>query len=142
MVAEKCSTIAVMCVDDNKHVADALKATLSRTAGFEWTGWLASAADLVAHTTARCPQIVLLDLDMPGPDPLAALVELCRQCPESRVIIFSGHVGKDLFDRGIGAGAWGYVAKADGHQALLTAIRQVAAGEFAVSPSIRAAMND
>jgi DNA-binding NarL/FixJ family response regulator len=49
-----------------------------------------------------------------------------------------GHVRKDLVNRAIAAGAWGYVAKGDGERAMLEAIRRVADGEFVMSAEVTA----
>lgn len=132
------SLMGVLCVDDNEHVADALRTKLSRTQDFEWRGWLPDATGLVQRVRAECPSAVLLDLDMPGPDPFAALAELVRQCPEVRAVVFSGLVKKDLIERAIEAGAWGYVAKSDGEEALIEALRRVMVGEVALSKEVQA----
>jgi DNA-binding NarL/FixJ family response regulator len=88
-----------------------------------------------AHTCRR--DIVLLDVDMPGRDPFAALNALAAVCPDVRVIMLSGHVRNELVNRAIAAGAWGYVAEGDGQRAILDVSAQVANGEFAMSGEVR-----
>lgn len=131
----------VLCVDDNPHVADALRMLFSRGQWCRWLGWLPDATDLAERVKAVCPMIVLLDLDMPGPDPFEAIAEITAHCPETRTIIFSGHVRKDLIDRAIEAGVWGYVSKNDGEGVLVEAIRKILGGEFALGPEVRAALD-
>jgi DNA-binding NarL/FixJ family response regulator len=140
MAASELARVRVLCVEDNKQVADALRTHLSRDPRMEWVGWLPS-ADALVHTVASDdPAIVILDLDMPGRDPFEALAELSSDHSSARVVIFSGHVSAALVDRAIQSGAWGYVSKDDGQDALITAIERVHAGEFALSPGARAAI--
>lgn len=130
--------IGVLCVDDNEHVALAVALKLRSIGGFDWRGRLECADELADFASSACPGIVLLDLDMPGKDPFAAIRELNEKCPDCRVIIFSGHVRQELFERGLLAGAWGYISKSDGEEALIAGIRSVVAGEFAMSPEVHA----
>jgi DNA-binding NarL/FixJ family response regulator len=58
--------------------------------------------------------------------------------PNMRVVILSGHVRRELIDRAIESGAWGYVSKHDGADAVVAAIRSVARGEFTLGPEVQA----
>jgi DNA-binding NarL/FixJ family response regulator len=127
--------IGILCVDDNPRVAKALRAKLSHLAGFAWRGWVPN-ADTLVEQFGDDTHVVLLDIDMPGRDPLDALADLMSRRPDVRAIIFSGHVRKDLIAAAIDSGAWGYVSKNDGEDALISALRAVAAGEFALSPEV------
>ena len=129
--------ISVFYVDDNPDVIEALHALVSRDKTYRWAGSLTNADELAAVARARRPDIVLLDVDMPGSDPFQAIRDLAAEIPETRVIMLSGHVHKDLVNRAIKAGAWGYVAKSDGERAMLDAIAEVAAGEFAMTAEVR-----
>ncbi len=132
-------TIGVLCVDDNEHVAEALRVKLRIIGGFEWKGWLADADELVEAVEELCPDVVLLDIDMPGADPFVQLGSVSELCPDTRVLMFSGHVRRELVDKAIEGGAWGYVSKNDGEDALVAAICAVAAGQFILSPEVRLA---
>src|SRR5262249_3145883 len=103
--------IRVLCIDDNPLVVDALSLKLTLAGGFEWLGALGSVDNLVAEVQARRPDVVLLDIDMPGRDPLDALSELVSAEPQVKVLMFSGHTRSDLVDRAVEAGAWGYLSK-------------------------------
>jgi two-component system response regulator DesR len=129
--------IRILCVDDNEDVIDALRLLVSREPGLEWAGWVPNAGELLAEAQACRPDIVLLDVDMPGRDPFEGVAGLVAACPDVRVIMLSGHVRNDLVNRAIAAGAWGYVAKGDGQRAMLEVITQVANGEFALSSVVR-----
>lgn len=133
--------ISVLCVDDNQDVARALRRKLVLVNGFDWRGWLPDAGELLGNAKQHCPSVILLDIDMPGPDPFGVLAELSAQCPDSRVVIFSGHIRRELIDRALDSGAWGYVSKNDGEAALVDAIRRVNAGELVLSPEVQAVID-
>jgi DNA-binding NarL/FixJ family response regulator len=123
--------IRVLCVDDNDLVADALGVRLAHAGGFEWLGHLAHADGLADEVERRRPDVVLLDIDMPGPDPFEALTEISRRCAAVRVLMFSGHIqSREVAERAIEAGAWGYLSKHESAEDIVSAIRRVAKGEF------------
>jgi DNA-binding NarL/FixJ family response regulator len=128
--------IRVLCVDDNALVAEAIGSKLEISREFHWLGHLGCADGLLDVVSRLDPDVILLDIDMPGADPFAALAELTEARPEIAVLILSGHVRRDLIDRSIDAGAAGYVSKAEGAAALLPAIRRAARGEFVLGPAI------
>ena len=128
----------VLCVDDNVLVAEALRLRLGRHPDFEWRGWLTTADDLVETGQRERPDLVLLDVDMPGRDPFEAAAELVTHLPTVRVIVFSGHVRADLIERALAAGAWGYVSKNDGEQELLKVLARVRENKVAFSPEAQA----
>ncbi len=132
------SLVRVLCVDDNALVAEAIIAKLRSSGGFEWIGNIDTTDDLVATALRAHPDIILLDLDLPGGDPLDAAAALSRAGCAARIIVFSGHVSPELFERSIRAGAWGYISKSDGEEALVEGIRSVADGAFALSPEVEA----
>lgn len=133
--------VTVLCVDDNPQVAEAMRLKIDAEPGFAWTGWLPNANELVTKTAAGRPTIVLLDIDMPGRGAFEALAEVSRACPASRVVIFSGYVQRDLIERAVQSGAWGYVSKNDGDDELFAVMHKVAAGELAFSPEVGAVYN-
>jgi two-component system, NarL family, response regulator DesR len=126
--------IKVLCVDDNFLVAEGIRIKLLLEGGFEWLGQLPDANRLLAEVQRLRPDIVLLDLDMPGRDAFKALEELAQAEPDVRAVIISGHARSDLVDRAVEAGAWGYISKGDGTDAIVDGIRQVMQGQFVVGP--------
>src|SRR5262245_53295442 len=120
--------ISVLCVDDNFLVVEGIRVKLSMTGGFTWLGHLSDANGLIEKVRADSPNIVLLDIDMPGRSALEALADLSAQHPNTRVIVISGHVRPDLIDRALNAGAWGYVSKGDEVDAIVDAILRVSEG--------------
>jgi DNA-binding NarL/FixJ family response regulator len=130
--------IRVLCVDDNHLVADALKTKLRLAGGFEWLGQVTEATGLVELADRIKPDIILLDIDMPGEDPFDVLEALTNECPETRVVMFSGHVRGDLIDKAVEAGAWGYISKNDGTESIVSSLHRVAEGEFVIGEEAEA----
>lgn len=128
--------VRLLCVDDNEDILWALGSHFSYTPSFEVVGSLSSAAELVKKVKEIQPDILVLDLDMPGQSPLQSLRELTGSGSATRTVVFSGHLRKELVDQAMDAGAWGYVAKHDGEVSLVTAIQEVMAGKIAWSPEV------
>jgi DNA-binding NarL/FixJ family response regulator len=128
--------IAVLCVDDNQQVVDGLCMRLALENDLRWLGALAAADHLVAEAQRLSPNVVLLDIDMPGKDALVALRELSEVLPDIRTIILSGHERDDYLDRAVEAGAWGYLSKNDHIDQIIHGIRRVASGQFAFSQTM------
>jgi DNA-binding NarL/FixJ family response regulator len=130
--------VRVLCVDDNRLIADALARRLDLEPDLEWAGWIEQTSDLERVLNAR-PGVVMLDIDMPGCDPFELVRRLAESSPSTRVLMFSGHVRTDYIDRAIDAGAWGYVSKNESIEDVLAAIRRVASGEFVTTSDVNAA---
>lgn len=128
--------IRVLCVDDNPLVADAVTTRLDLAGGFECVGHLLDATTLLDEVARLRPDVVLMDLDMPGAEPFEMMRMLSGTHPDTRVLVLSGHVRRDLLDRAIEYGAWGYLSKNDDAETLVAAIRRVAAGEFVLGPEL------
>lgn len=130
--------IRVLCVDDNFLVAEGIKIKLMLAGGFDWLGQLSDADNLVEEVRRLRPDIVLLDIDMPGRDAFEALEELNSLNLNTRVIMVSGHVRTDLIDRAVEAGAWGYVSKGEGAETIILAINEVMGDRFVMGPEVSA----
>lgn len=137
MLATETKPIKVLCVDDDDLLATSVRFILKPAKSIQWIGQLRTAEHLLETARENCPDIVLLDIYMPGKDPFEALRELSEACPNTRAIMFSGYVSQRLVDRSIEAGAWGYVSKHDADTTLISAIRRVASGEFVLGPDVR-----
>jgi DNA-binding NarL/FixJ family response regulator len=122
--------LKVLVVDDAPDVTSMIAALLSAEPDIRVVGTLNSAADLVQSVASLAPTVVLLDLTMPGVDPLAALRQLKASSAGRgvRVIAYSGHDGPDTVAAAREAGACSLVSKATEPGALASAIRQAAAG--------------
>jgi len=126
--------IRVLVVDDEPTLRNLWERLLNAQPDLECVGTLASTdglMDLVAGTGAS---VVLLDLNLPGLDPIEAIKRLAASAPDCRVVVCSGLSDSETIDAVIGAGAWGFVDKINPPNDTLESIRRVAGGEFVLPP--------
>jgi len=126
---------SVLVVDDNDDMTFTLKVLIDGEPGMRCCGHLDSADQLLQAITKHRPDIVLLDLTMPGRPPLEALAEAAAAFTATRIIVLSGQDDPELIDRALNHGAWGYICKSGDPLAILNAIRTVAAGEVYLDTS-------
>ncbi len=128
----------VLCVDDHAFLVEGLQARFELESDIECVGRLATAEGLVNEVRRTSAQVVLLDIEMPGPDPFEAAADLKRQCPDVRVIILSAYVRDHYIKSAFDAGCWGYFSKSDDPDKIAIGIRKALAGEFALGPKVEA----
>jgi DNA-binding NarL/FixJ family response regulator len=120
----------VLCVDDSPDIGGLCRRMIDAEPDMACVGVLTRADELVDHVIQTRADIVVLDLTMPGKEPLEAVRELTEAAPWCRVLAFSGHDDHQLLMTVSEAGAWGLVSKGMDPGRLTKAIRQVAGGEF------------
>jgi DNA-binding NarL/FixJ family response regulator len=120
--------ITVLYTDDNLVILDVLQLTLELEPDMEIVGFLTSADNLVGEVASKLPDIILLDVTMPGKSPIAAIKEISAFFTDCRIIVYSGCIDTSVIDRLFEAGVWGYVTKGQTRTVLLRTIRQVANG--------------
>jgi len=125
--------IKVLCVEDNPLVGDAIARKITGNPDFEWLGWVGSSAELYQKIAEVPPDVVCMDLDIPGENAFAMIQELRTRSPGSRVMILSGHISEKLVEEAHAAGAWGFLSKAEESRLIIQALKSVAAGEPAFS---------
>lgn len=130
-------TIRILCVDDHAFLVDGLRARFELESDMECIGRLSSAAGLLNEARKHKPDIVLLDIEMPGPDPFEAADDLHRQSPETKTVFLSAFVRDHYISSAIDSGAWGYFSKSDDPDAIVDGIRKVMRGEFCFGPSVQ-----
>ncbi len=128
-------TIRIVLVDDHAMVREGLRLLLRTAPDIAVVGEAADGAAAVDLAQRVTPDIVVLDLDMPGGDGLAAVRELGRTMPSVRVLILTVHQEHERLLPLLDAGARGYLTKEAASRDLLEAIRVVAAGEVYVRPA-------
>mgnify|MGYP000952028808 CR=1 FL=1 len=128
--------VRVLCVDDNRDLVAALERCIQREPDMQYVGALHTADDLVTQVKERRPDVILLDLSMPGNDPIAVLRELVAPegQPDLRVIVFSGRDDPEVVDLAAAAGASGFLSKDANVDLILRAIRETCAGKRADLP--------
>ena len=131
------SEITVLLVDDNALLAESMPRVLSKDPRFAWAGWVEDSADVIERVRNCCPNLVLMDVDMPGVDTFDLVRELANHCPKSKVVMFSGHVRGEYADAAVDAGAYGYLHKDDEFPALLDNLAKAHAGQMVMSPLVQ-----
>lgn len=130
--------ISVLIVDDHALFRAGLRCRLELEHDITPVGEAATAEAAVSKARALQPDLVLLDLLLPGTSGHEAIPELTRVSPRSRVLVVSSQAAPSSVRQALSAGAAGYVPKRASDQELVAAIRQVAAGEGYVDPDLGA----
>jgi DNA-binding NarL/FixJ family response regulator len=131
-------SIRVLVVDDHAIVRTGLRRVLDAEDGIETVGEAANAERAVFEAIATKPDVVLLDVMMPGKTGIEGMPALLQAVPQAKVLVLSmqddPHYVREAFD----AGASGYVLKEAADTDVVGAVRAVAAGERYVHPSLGA----
>lgn len=136
--------IRVLCVDDHAVLIKGLKAQFAiddRPPRIKLVGALASAEHLLEETARLQPNVVLLDIEMPGPDVFEVADRLHHMHPRVRFIFLSAHIRDGYLAAAYKCGAWGYFAKGDDLDDIVRGIVEVArssARTFVLGPKVRA----
>jgi DNA-binding NarL/FixJ family response regulator len=128
--------ITCLIVDDHEVVREGLRLSLSRAANIRVIGEAADGANAIALAERRRPDVVIMDVRMPGMDGLEATKELTQKIPDISVLIFTAFSERSLLARGLESGAKGYILKEAPHETLLRAIEKVSKGEGYVDPAL------
>lgn len=128
------SPIRVVVVDDHPLFRQGVLYTLSRAPGIEVVGEAASGSQALAAATQARPDVMLLDIGMPGGDGLAAAAHIKQALPEIRIIMLTASEDADDLMTALKAGAVGYLIKGAGAGELIAAVEAVAAGEAYITP--------
>ena len=117
--------IRVLVVDDHAIVRKGICALLETKPGIEVVGEATDGGEAVALARELCPDVVLMDLVMPGTDGIEATREITSSLPETRVLVLTSFAADDKLFPAIRAGALGYLLKDSGPEELVQGIRQV-----------------
>src|SRR5438128_2701494 len=130
--------IRVLIAEDQTLMRQGLKTILDLEDGFEVIGEAGDGQEAVERALALRPDVVLMDVQMPRLDGVAATTQLSAALPTTRVIILTTFDYDQYVFDGIKAGARGYLLKDTPANELLAAIRRVHAGESIIQPSVAA----
>ena len=126
----------VLIVEDHKIMRDGIRALLDRGGEFTVAGEAESGTEAIQVCTEIHPDVVLMDIGLPGLNGVDATTELLRNCPNAKVIILSMYDDEESVVSSIRAGARGYVVKRASSGDLLEALRTVARGSSYLSPNV------
>ena len=128
--------IHILVADDHPVVRDGLVAVLSTQPDFAVVGEAGSGAEVVQKAADLRPDLVLLDLEMPGIDGVEALRQMRAHNPTVRVIVFTAFDSDDRILAAVQAGAQGYILKGAPRDQLFEAVRVVHAGGSLLQPVV------
>ncbi len=130
------SGIRVLIVDDHAIVRKGIRALLSEAGGFEVVGEAEDGAAAVLRAGEIQPDVVLMDLLMPGMDGIEATRQIVSRQPKTRILVLTSFAADSKVFPAIKAGALGYLLKDSSPEELVRAIRQVHRGEPSLHPTI------
>src|SRR5688572_8557344 len=117
--------IKVAIFEDRKIVREAFEAIISGTPGLECTGCFANAGDLIFNISRSLPDVVLMDIEMPGMDGIEATRKIHSSFPDIKVLIQTVFDDEDKIFAALCAGASGYVLKNTTPSKLVESIEEV-----------------
>jgi len=128
--------IRLLIVDDHPVVRDGLRGILESSQGFTVVGEASDGAEAVIRAEALRPDVILMDLRMPGTDGVSAIKRLVERGTTARILVLTTYDTDSDVVPAIEAGATGYLLKDSPRSELLRAVRAAARGEAALSPSV------
>lgn len=131
-------TIRILLIDDHTLFRSGIRALLQRQADFEIVDEAADGVEGIKRAKQHRPDVILLDLNMPGLSGLEALQLLVEDLPDSAVIVLTVSEEAEELATALRSGARGYLLKNIETEALTSAIRRAAAGEPVISEAMTA----
>lgn len=131
--------VRTVIVDDHALLRDALAMILNAEADFEVVGQGGSAADAIYLARDLLPEIILLDIDMPGGG-ITAAQEIARDCPVTKIVVLTSSEDDDHLIAALKTGTRAYILKGVQARELLRILRSVQAGESYVPPALAASL--
>lgn len=128
--------IRVLLVDDHAVVRKGMRALLDREPGIEVAGEAENGEQAVHSAERLRPDVILMDLEMPGTGGIEATSQINAQHPEMRIVVLTSHAAEEDVFPALKAGALGYLLKHSGPEDVLQAIRQAHRGETVLHPAI------
>lgn len=129
---------SVLLVDDQSIILDGIESILEREAGLHVVGRASNGKEAVERADALRPDVVLMDINMPGMDGVEATKRVLNASPESRVLVLSSYGHKEFVLELMDVGASGYLLKTTHKAELLEALVAVAQGRRFIAKELRA----
>jgi DNA-binding NarL/FixJ family response regulator len=128
--------IRVMVVDDHQVVREGVISMLSAARQIEIVGEAANASEAIRKAQELEPDVLLLDIRLPGPSGWEVCRALSSLVPETRIIMLTSFEDEDYLFKALRAGASGYLVKTASHEEIINAVCSVAEGQRLLSPSM------
>ena len=128
--------LRVLVVDDHEVVRLGLRTLLSQQSDIDVVGEAATVSEALSQAASLAPDVVLLDVRLPGGSGVEACQQIKSSQPQTRIVMLTSYSGDEALFDAIAAGADGYVLKQIGSQELVDAVRRVGAGENLLDPTL------
>jgi DNA-binding NarL/FixJ family response regulator len=128
--------MTVLIVDDHRCFADLLSAALGSVRGFRCLGTAGSAEEGIERAKELRPSVVVMDVELPGTDGLAATRRLREASPTTAVAVVTGHVAGEWIARAAQAGASAFIPKGGSLDEMISMLRLAKPGRMRVAPSV------
>ena len=132
--------IRAIVVDDHAVVRSGIKLLLDREDDIEVVGEAGNAKDAIFRARALKPDVILLDVVMPGQSGIDVLPDLLKEAPDAKVLVLSMQDDPSYVREAFGVGASGYVLKEAADEEVVAAVREIASGGRYVHPTLGARM--
>ncbi len=129
-------SISVMIVDDHAQLRETLRDRLDAESGMEVVGTVSNAGDAIERAQDLRPDVVLMDIDMPGQSSFEAAKALKRSTPSTSIIFLSAFFHDRYIESALAAQASGYVTKDESPDVIIKAIRYAASEVAYFSPKV------
>jgi DNA-binding NarL/FixJ family response regulator len=136
------TTLKVLIADDHPLMLQAIRRTLEASEGIDVVGEAHTGEEMLALVARRKPQLVLLDLHMPGLNGIECIGELARSWPGVKAVVFSASEDRASIDGALLAGASAYILKSVMPVDIPTILRQASTGAVYHAPSAPAVSRD
>ena len=134
--------IRILAVDDHALLREGIAALINVEPDMELVAEASSGEDAIEKFRSHCPDVTLMDLQMPGLNGIETINRIRSEFPSARLIVLTTYTGDVQVLRALKAGARGYILKGHVHRELLEAIRAVHAGQKRIPPEVAAELAD
>ncbi len=132
----KIERVRVLIADDHPVMRDGIAAAIRSAEDMVVVGEASDGAEAIVRHRELRPDVLLMDLQMPGVDGLQATTTICRESPKARVIVLTSYPGDARVKRALSSGASAYLLKTATRDEILAAVRTVVKGKRVVAPEI------
>jgi DNA-binding NarL/FixJ family response regulator len=133
-------SVSILIVDDHAVVRTGLRLLIDAEEGLETVAEAGTARDAIFEARKHKPDVILMDVGMPDRSGIEITADVLKEAPKAKVLVLSMEDDPSYVREAFSAGASGYVLKEAADSELVTALRQVAAGESYVHPALGARM--
>jgi DNA-binding NarL/FixJ family response regulator len=128
--------IKAAVIEDQRDIREGLRALIGGTSGYGCTGALRTMEEALDRVTCEAPQVILVDIGLPGMSGIEGIPLLRERCPETRILVLTVYDDDDRIFSALCAGASGYLLKKTPPTRLLESLKEVVEGGGPMSPEV------